>query len=260
MRSILVYADRSDASSARLQTALSLARAMDGHVSVLVDTPIARFMAMDAMGGSYLAADAVKEAVDRDDDFARELADHLRGEDAPFDIARGEEEPVDALAEASRLNDVVVLSRDCEFAGQVAVSGRGPVLVTNPGEVAVAPFDVVMVAWDGSYEAAHALRLAVPLLQLSGAVHVVCVGEKTRAFPSVEALEYLSRHGVTAQLVNVERVGSVEESLAAAAARLQAGLVVMGAYGHSRLREFLMGGVTDYFLSLEGGPVLLLAH
>ena len=97
MRSILVFADRTPASSARLDTALSLARMSDGHVSVLVDTPVARFMSMDAMGGSYIAADAIAEALTRDDAYAEELATHLRREDVPFDVLRCEDEPVDAI-------------------------------------------------------------------------------------------------------------------------------------------------------------------
>lgn len=260
MRSILVYADRSEAMDARFETALSLARAMEGHLTVLVDTPIARFMAMDAMGGSYLAADAVREAVNRDDAYAEELATRLKREDVPFDILRGEEEPVDAMAEASRLSDVIVLSRECEFAGQLAVAGTAPILVVGGDAPLNLPVDTVAVAWDGSYEAAAALRGAMPLLRLAKDVHVITVGEKSGAFPAVDAVQYLSRHGVKAELQTVERVGAVEEALAASVARLGAGLLVMGAYGHSRLREFLMGGVTRYFLQLEGGPALLFAH
>ena len=66
MRSILLFADRSPAMAARLETALSLARANRGHLSVLVDTPVARFMSVDAMGGSYIAADAIREALERE--------------------------------------------------------------------------------------------------------------------------------------------------------------------------------------------------
>ncbi len=260
MRSILLYADRSEAMTARLEAALSLARTMEGHLSVLVDTPIARFMAMDSMGGSYLAADAVRDAVDRDDSYAEELAAHLRREDVTFDVLRGEEEPVDALSEASRLADVVVLSRGCEFAGQLAVAGTAPILIVSDDQRLTTPVDIVAVAWDGSYEAAAALRKAVPLLKLANQVFVLTVGEKVGAFPAIDAVQYLSRHGVKAELQPLARTGSVEETLAAAVARLQAGLLVMGAFGHSRLREFLMGGVTKYFLELENGPALLLAH
>lgn len=260
MRSILVYADRSDEMTARLETALSLARTTRGHVSALIDTPVARFMAMDAMGGGYLAADAVRDAVERDDAFAKELAEHLGREDVPFSILRGEEEPVESLAEASLLADVVVLSRDCEFAGQLAVTGRVPVLLVSADKPLATPVESVAIGWDGTQEAAAAIRSALPLLRLANTVTLLTVGEKSGALPVLDAAEYLSRHGVKADVLPLERVGSIEETLAAAVARLNAGLLVMGAFGHSRLREFLIGGVTRYFLELEGGPALLLAH
>ena len=164
MRSILVFADRGDAMASRLETALSLARVSSGHVSVVVDTPVARFMAMDAMGGSYLAADAIREALERDDAYAEELAAHLRREDVPFDVLRCEDEPADALVEAARLSDVIVLSRGCEFAGQVAVTARAPVLLVRDDQPLSMPVDRACVGWDGGEEAAAALRVAVPLL------------------------------------------------------------------------------------------------
>ena len=260
MRSILVFADRSVGMTNRLETALSLARATNGHVSLLIDTPIARYMAMDAMGGSYLAADAMREAVARDDAYAAELTTHLSREDVPFDIQRCESEPVDALTDASRLADVVILSRKCEFAGQLAVSAAAPVLLVPEGERLDCPVERIAIGWDGGYEAAAALRAAVPLLTLSSEVHLLTVKEKAGGFPATEALRYLSRHGVKAELSELSRAGSTEETLAGAVMRLQAGLLVMGAYGHSRLREFLFGGVTDYFIGVAGGPALLLAH
>jgi len=260
MRSILVYADRSDEMTARLETALSLARTTQGHISVLIDTPVARFMAMDAMGGGYLAADAVRDAVERDDAFATELATHLTREDVPFSILRGEEEPVEALAEAALLSDVVVLSRDCDFAGQLAITGRVPVLLVSPDKALGTPVESVAIGWDGTQEAAAAIRAALPLLRLANTVTLLTVGEKPGNFPATDVAEYLSRHGVQADVLPLDRVGSIEETLAAAVARLKAGLLVMGAFGHSRLREFLIGGVTRYFLELENGPALLLAH
>ena len=260
MRSILVFADRGDAMASRLETALSLARVSSGHVSVVVDTPVARFMAMDAMGGSYLAADAIREALERDDAYAEELAAHLRREDVPFDVLRCEDEPADALVEAARLSDVIVLSRGCEFAGQVAVTARAPVLLVRDDQPLSMPVDRACVGWDGGEEAAAALRVAVPLLAHCGEVHVLSVREKEGGFPATEALRYLSRHGVKAALHELDRVGSTEETLAAGVARLQGQLLVMGAFGHSRLREFLFGGVTRYFLGTGEGPALFLAH
>ncbi|HZU63404.1 MAG TPA: universal stress protein [Novosphingobium sp.] len=261
MRSILVFADHADpATETRLETALSLARSSGGHVSVLVDTPIARFMAMDAMGGSYLAADAIRDAVERDDAYAEALAERLKREDVPFDIQRGEDEPVDALADASRLADVIVLSRGCLFAGQLAVSARAPILVVPETGVVGVPFTRAAVAWDGSQEAAAAMKAALPLLAAAGQADVLIVSAEAAGYPAVDAVQYLSRHGVHAELHDLARAGSTEGTLAAEVHKIGADLLVMGAYGHSRFREFIVGGVSRAFLESEGGPTLLLAH
>ena len=260
MRSILVLADRGAASKARLETALNLARASGGHLTVMVDTPVARFMSMDAMGSAYLAADAIRDALARDDAFADDLAQHLRREDVPFDIVRCEDEPVEALCAAARLADVIVLSRGQDCAGQVAVSAKTPVLLVPESRIMTMPVASACIGWDGGEEAAAALRIAAPLLAHCADVHVITVAEKPGGLLASDALRYLSRHGVKAELVEVARVGSVEESLAAGVAQVKGDLLVMGAFGHSRLREFLLGGVTRYFLNAPDGPALLLAR
>lgn len=263
MRSILLFADRSPAMPARLETALSFARAYRGHLSVLVDTPVARFMSVDAMGGSYIAADAIRDALERDDVFATELKARLSREDVPFDILRAEEEPVEAMIECARLADLLVLSHGCDFAGEVALSARAPVLLVPPGCGAggvTLPVERVCVGWDGGEASANALRAALPLLERAGEVHLLAVTEKSGGYPSTEALAYLSRHDVKAELHEEARVGSTEETLSALVARQRGQLLVMGAYGRSRMREFLFGGVTRFFLTEPGAPALLLAH
>ncbi len=260
MRSILVYADRGPGMAARLDTALSLARVTGGHVSVLVDTPVARYVAMDPMGGSYVASDALKQALADDDANAAELEAHLARGDVPFDIVRSEAEPVEALARAARLADVVVVSRASGLAGEVALVSRAPVLVLADDNPITFPLSSACVAWDGGDEAALALRNAAPLLAGCGSVQVLTVKEKPGGFPATEALRYLSRHGIAADLEELTRRGSTEETLAAGISRAGGQLMVMGAYGHSRVREFLFGGVTQYFLEDAAGPALLMTH
>ena len=86
------------------------------------------------------------------------------------------------------------------------------------------------------------------------------VSDKLNGFPPTDALRYLSRHDIKAELHELAKAGSIEETLAGAVSRLGADLLVMGAFGHSRLREFMFGGVSRYFLERENGPALLMAH
>lgn len=260
MRSILVYADRGSEMPTRLETALSIARARGGHVTVLIDTPVARYVAMDPMGGSYLASDALKQALADDDAQAAAIEEQLKAQDVPFDVIRSEGEPIDALAAAARLADVVVLSRSSGLAGELALAARTPILALQDGHALNAPLERVCVAWDGGDEAAHALRAAAPLLAGCAEVHVLTVKEKPGGFPATEAVRYLSRHGVAAELHELVRTGSTEETLASAVARLRGQLLVMGAYGKSRMREYFFGGVTRYFVEECPAPALLLTH
>ncbi len=118
-----------------------------------------------------------------------------------------------------------------------------------------------MVAWDGSHEAASALTASRTLLRVASEVHVVTVDERSkRDFPPTDAAEYLSRHGIAVEIHEWPRKDrSVEEALSHACQELSIDWMVMGAFGHSRLRETIFGGVTRYILAETRVP-LLLAH
>jgi len=260
MRSIVVNADRRPGMETRLQTALAIARANNGHVTLLVDTPIARYISMDPMGGSYVASDALKQAMADDDANAARLEEQLIREDVPFDVVRSEAEPLEALATTARLADLVVLSRSGGFAGELALLSRTPVLALADGRALAAPLGRACIAWDGGDEAALALRQSVRLLAGCEAIKVITVAEKPGGFPVTDALRYLSRHGINAELEELPRRGSTEETIDVAVKSFNADLLVMGAYGHSRVREYLFGGMTRYFLENAQAPALLLAH
>ncbi|MEP7222189.1 MAG: universal stress protein [Novosphingobium sp.] len=265
MRSILVQAGRGDDGRFRVETALSLARMTGGHVSLLVDTPVARYTAADSMGGSMLAVDAMREALADDDAYAASIKDHMSREDVACDVLRSEAEAGAALAETGRLADIIIVSRADAVATDLPLSVRAPVLALNEAGGLDFPLESVAIAWDGSSPASYALRCSLPLLAGCPSVTVLTVAGRGETndlanWPATDAAAYLSRHGISAELKVLERQGGVEETLAHEFAVSRPSLVVIGAFGHSRLREFLFGGVTNTLLSLEGGPPLLLAH
>jgi len=129
-------------------------------------------------------------------------------------------------------------------------------------------FDVgapMLVAWNGSAESAHALRAAVPLLACSVKVTLACVVEErgeAKGFdlPSTEGAKYLARHGIACEIVEIPRgEAKIADMLFSAAQLRDCALLVMGAYGHSRLTELVLGGVTRHMLSEPAMPVSL-AH
>ena len=260
MRSILVQAGRDPGMEARLTTALNLARANDGHVTLLIDTPLDSYVSVDPYGGTFVARDALDAALADDDALAQAVTVQLQRGDVPFDVIQFEQRPLDALAAAARLADVVIVSHSCGFAGDLALTVRCPVLALRDSAALSAPVRSACIAWDGGDEAALALRSVAPLLAGNGQVHVLTVGAGEGGFPSTDALRYLSRHGIKAELHELRLGASIEETLMDKSLELGAELLALGAFGHSRVRELLFGGVTRYFLYEKKSPPLLLAH
>lgn len=260
MRSIALSADRTPGFAGRLETALAIARAHNGHLTVQIDTPLNQFVVSDMFGGVMIATEALRESGAADALLGERLETRLAGEDVPFDIEERTDDPVDAICDTALLADVIVADLGFARLSEVLVRSPTPVLAL-PSSPRPAPLDgVAVVAWDGSKAAARALRAAVPLLRNFAEVHVLVVTPRNRLeLPSTDVLRYLSRHDVHAEYRELPRGQSIEETLAAEARRLNAGLVVMGAYGHSRLREFLTGGVTRFFL-IGAECALFLSH
>jgi nucleotide-binding universal stress UspA family protein len=139
-------------------------------------------------------------------------------------------------------------------------SGR-PVLVVPYIQSGGLKLDRVLVAWDGSRNAARAIADALPLLARAKAVEVVVVaGEpgKSDELPGADIAHHLARHGLK---VNLQKIVSPEvdvpNTILSHAADAGTDFIVMGGYGHSRLREFVLGGATRGILSSMTVPVLM---
>jgi nucleotide-binding universal stress UspA family protein len=127
-----------------------------------------------------------------------------------------------------------------------------------------APFEHIVIAWNGSREAARALAEALPYLHLAQDVTVVVVIEdkdvEYEAVLGQDAVHLLAHHGIDAALRHIPlQDGDVAETLLADAKRRGADLIALGGYGHSRLREWLLGGVTYKLLHQATIPILI-AH
>ena len=177
------------------------------------------------------------------------------------------------IGRRARYADIAVLGpallssgvlRDQAIGGLLFNSGR-PMLVVPPGTRPTLKPKRVQVAWDGHIEAARAVREALPLLVTAQDVRLVLVDPVADELdhgdePGADAATYLARNGVS---VSVDRLpsggSSVTHTLRRHAVDMGAELTVMGAYGHSRLRERIFGGVTHSMLKDAAIPVLM-AH
>jgi nucleotide-binding universal stress UspA family protein len=170
------------------------------------------------------------------------------------------------LATKARLHDFTIVpmyghpETRSLIEGLVFESGR-PVLVLPPKGQAGHRFNDVVIGWDGSRAAARALADSLNFCERAASVTVVTVtGEKDLPGTELasEVLRHLARHDIAAEAVEV-RLTEQDAGCALRAFCKEKGsdLLVMGAYGHSRIREFVLGGATRAILEQPGLPVLL---
>ncbi len=258
-----------------VKLAASLAGEVGAHLSVFVvalaaPPPIGAYAAVvsDAWLGERKAE---QEALDA---RAKALTDLLAAQDVRADVCPdyAEEGAADEwIGRRARYADITVLGpgllgaetlRRHTVDGLLFHSGR-PMLVVPAGSKPTLKPRRVQVAWDGSYEASRAVREAMPVLVGAEEVHLVLVdpvaddldhGEE----PGADAATYLARNGVKVLVDRIPSGGSsVEKVLRRHAVDMGAELLVMGAYGHSRLRQRIFGGVTHSMLSEATIPVLM---
>ena len=170
---------------------------------------------------------------------------------------------IDAL---SRLYDMSIVlqpdtshaSYDNEMAKHLLFNSGGPVLMVP--YIHKGPLDAhhVGIAWDGSRLAARAVRDAIPFLMGAHAVTLIAINEEASEASSDQLATHLGRRGIAAkvQRLKAER-GDIQGAILSIAAESNMGLLVMGAYGHSRLHERILGGVTRSMLESMTVPVLM---
>lgn len=270
MKSVMLYVHEDDGLEARFQAALDVTRALGGHLACVQTLPFQAFVTMDPFGGVYGLPELYQQANEQLDAVQARIEQRLGREVVPWDWTREDGAGAQALIESSRLADLIVVSQGLggrdrnnqplDLVAEVAVNARAPVLAVPPAAKGLDSNGTAVIAWNGSFEAAQALRLAIPLLRLASAVRIVTVTDDDIAFPPTDASTYLSRHGIGSELVEWPRGNrAVAEALKLAANDLDADYLVLGAYGHSRIRELILGGVTQAMLEDSAIP-LLLAH
>ena len=165
------------------------------------------------------------------------------------------------IVSATNPDEVTGVERD--FVEQVIMGAGRPVLILPATGEAKISLDEVVLGWDGGREAARAAFDALPLLKAAKKVRIVRADPQKDpalrgAVPGADLAETLARHGVKAETQGFPTDGyDAGQALLRCADDCGAGLIVMGAYGHSRLTEFIFGGATRFVLSRLHRPVLM---
>lgn len=288
-KTIVVHIDGGAEQEARLRVGAGLAKTFDAHLIGSAATGISwpdYALLVGSMGGPVMPGadfnrvrdtvrqrlEAFQTAVQRQG--VASIESHMIEDDARY-----------ALLLESRYADLVVVSREASrdigfeaatsivpgLAAQarglpeyIALHSARPVFVVPPGWSGCSSPGTVVVGWDGSMQAIRAIAAAMPLLRLATTVRLTLINPSSMAGkhgeePGADMALHLARHGVKVDVLVEDTRSSTGEALMRVAHVHGAGLLVTGAFGHSRYREFVLGGVTRALLSRCATP-LLIAH
>lgn len=277
LRSILLYLDQTPACDIRTQATIRLARRLDCHLVGLAPTGLLDLPTSPGTSLGDLAAlawDSLRDEAERAADRFRTACQvaGLHSIEAVIDEA----DAAESLISHAHCSDLTVLTQaDPSSPGhrgarriveQVVLYSARPTLLLPHASAPHALETIgskVVVAWDESCEAVRALNDALPLLQQASTVEVVRwnpprPAPDEPAVPRLDALrQWLAWHGVAAE-VRVETTSiDIADAMLSHVADLGADLIVMGAYGHSRWSERVLGGVTRQLLGSATVPVLM---
>ena len=273
-KTIVVHCDAGRGTAARLKVAVELAGRFDGHIVGLHVRQAFQAPAFtDAgppMDSLYRAYEAQMKADEAIAVAAFRDAMGQKGYSSEWQVTDGYVHQV--LIRHSRYADIVIVGQaepdappnapPSDLAEEVAMGGERPVLIVPHIGIARAPGRTVMLCWNDSREAARAATAALPLLQSAEQTIVLTIdpAKEPGEEPGVEVATWLARHGAK---VTVQRDTSADSDVGGVilsrAADHDADLIVMGMYGHSRMREWVLGGASRTMLASMTVP-LLVAH
>lgn len=272
--SLLVAVDDGPESDSRLELACDLANAFNAHLTGLCAGSIAPPL-YDPLAGGAMVGELItlyRDLAEAEVESARtRFSEIVRVRDVDADWRGQVGFPGEVCARAARAADLVVLggrnTRAPYHAPDVSdvLMGCGrPVLVTPPTRVRNPVGEPALIAWKDTREARLALAGAIPLLQRAKGVTLYAIrsseDNETADGELADVVRFLARHEIAAEPVIALRgeTPAGRQILDEALAR-RAGLIVAGGYGHARLREWALGGVTQTLLA-ESTLCLLLAH
>lgn len=268
IKTILFHVHGDIALDDRLEAALSLARALGAHLRLLHVTPTDAYTVVDAFG-TFVSPEIIRTLETDAAELRARLETRLGEEDVSWDYEEVTGSLMPRLIERAALADLLVTGRESkspEFEGRTTAllgefvyRSRTPLLVLGDDVPGLNRSGPAVVAWNGSYEAANALRAAVPLLKSAPGV-VLLILEETKGvqIPGTQAREYLLQHGIESRLESRPQLeDSIADDILTCAIAEGASYIVIGGYGHSRAGELLFGGVTRSLLKACPLPLLI---
>lgn len=261
MKNILLLVHDDAGQEARLQAALDLTRALDGHLRC-VDVTVIPPLVVDAYtgNGGALLLDNERKQESKNKAW---LESRLAHEDVSWDWIDVTADLAAGVLDAATLADIIVVNSGLEgfpsmrdVASQIVMRSHKPILAM-PDTLDRLAFGRALIAWDGQASCAATLRACVPFLVLADEVEILMVRDRAERTDPAEAAEYLSRHDIHASIRIIEGdLRGPEMLIEEECVNWQADYVLMGAYGRGRLVE-AFGGVTKWMLGKAKTPLIL---
>lgn len=272
-KTIVIHVDSFKPSTDHINHAIELARQNEAHLIGLAPSGFASLPAGDYLGTSARYISEMQQDLDESAKKAAEIFDKACAHQglASYESRAITDSVIQSLLLHASYADLIVVSQpDPDPASTIAGPGlvgdllmeaSRPVLVL-PAKVAAPPYETVVVGWDASREAARAIADGLPLLKAATQVEIVVINPEDRSdahgeVPGADLATYLARHDIKGNVNQIHSQNSVGEALLNQISALNADLLVMGGYGHSRLREWVLGGTTRNVLSGMSVPALM---
>lgn len=273
-KDLLVEIDDSDTSRARINYAIDLARRFDAHLTGL---HIIQTLMLPPSVGTYMTGDVEAQILAGEKERANQAIDQFR-EIAERSGIRFEtrtdqgssQDSADLLSLHGRYADLTIIGQQnpdhagsAIDPGDVVLAAGAPVMIVPHIGAPSTTAENVTIAWNATRESARAVRDAMPLLERAKTVEVVCFqprssGDGHGDQPGADIALHLSRHGIKVGVQILEGSGiDVGNALLSHLADRDSDLLVMGGYGHSRLREAVLGGATRTILQSMTVPTLM---
>jgi len=267
MKNVLLLVHDDAGQEARLQAALDITRALDGHLQCL-DVSLMPAMACapyDGLGQAML----LQDEREREDLNKAKLKLRLVREDVRWDWFDATGSLAACIRNESAFADLIILNRKLdgfpypdmrETVAEVAIKTGKPIVAVPDTAKGFPVSGRALVAWDGSQTAIAALHAAVSLLKLAQSVTILEIADGSIVTPAEEAAAYLARYDVHAHVVRDFALSNPTRDILLLGVEIQrADYVVMGAYGHMRAAEAVFGGCSRAMLTESPVPVFL-AH
>lgn len=270
VKTILVHLADDEDHPARLRLGMRLAREHGAHLTALFITSPSHMPAgATGRGASAAYIEAAHEtALKIAEELEREFSGKCQSAGIEYDWVVAEGDHLDLLTRQAHAADLIIVSQPeqrfledrfrMRLPEQLVLNAGLPVLILPRGQEPSTVGHTIVVAWKGTREAVRAVRDALPLLTSADRVIVVSVGPTPEeSLSEEEVVDHLKRHGVKAEARQLEETEAVSKALLEVAREEGADLIVLGAYGHSRLREIVLGGVTRQLINRSELPVLM---